>query len=484
MRSPYENRQNTKESLPTVDFLLQELSAQEGIFAVLSPKEAGIILSKLESLSEEERVDRFLQDGVSPKIRPLLSAPALSEKLLTRKFFLLQQLSKTLSEHPDQSESAVDFFRSLETETEIFKITFRSVAQSGTPFEFSDFTDTELDTNVSFSQDPRSGDIDSMRTLYKETLSESPKAVQENLLREFDLRILDPNSHFSLFRHKGKIRGLLCFSQIPSESERTAKFSSAFSVHPDYQGGLIGWIMVEKSFDRKKEILFADCVPQKPTTSQHIEHGFIGYRLWDDTGESVMDIVLDTRLNAGFKTKSFSREEILALPEDANILLRFSKDTREIDFAPCDAGFVLTRYFFDETRAQWCAVFEKTDILFPKKHKKHRSLPRLFIQSVEQKGVHLKYMRILDKHADRPFGKQCQIRNFSVINLHRYPKRNPFFWNKPNVGHKTFFPFIEIPSKSSVRHQKFFHYLQSFPFSHILRILLLYVFFHGFDIHI
>lgn len=276
--------------------------------AASEQKVTGTALFQIETPPEALRHSKnFLETEVSPNLHSLLPATLLSQNLLARRELLVQSLPGALPDTTTQTHLQRASFSTINTE--LFKIAVQVLIRNGSPFEFSDFLNTSLETGVSFCDNLNAPEISTMHSLYTNSLRKSPVAVQQELLQAFNRHLQSPDSWFSLFRRGEDLCGFLCFSQLPQINPNLDKrfiFVSALNMDPLYQRTSIGMEILRRglSHERKKTLFFADCVPQRSASAHYIDDlGFLGYRSWSDSGEPVLDILHSDYHNADLLTK-------------------------------------------------------------------------------------------------------------------------------------------------------------------------------------
>ncbi|QQR78569.1 MAG: hypothetical protein IPJ68_05885 [Candidatus Moraniibacteriota bacterium] len=269
--------------------------------------------------------------------------------------YWLNEYRKVEQEEIEKLKAGLDAIRA---DIELFKATFKTLKDNDEEITLEDFRDNAITSEAGRGLIP--AEAKRMRSLYLESMTGYPTETQKKLAKDFDTHLADEGSRFTTLRHKGEIVGFLCFT----ETAPGQKYVSAVTLDPRFQKAYIGEAMIDEAFKREASdsILGADCVAQKSVSARYIEQGFIGVRTWDDQGDLILDIIRDdVRNEEYFKTKAMTQEEIVKLAPLGKIgtaIVETAKDPKEHSFAPCNSGFVLTRYFKDPTSKKWYMVYE------------------------------------------------------------------------------------------------------------------------------
>lgn len=233
-------------------------------------------------------------------------------------------------------------------------------------------------------------DKEQMRKIYHDNYSESPK-LRDMLLENFD-KIIGTQSEkyeyqglpslstdLNILKYKDKIISFNIFERSRYGSKLAFK---AFNVSSNLRGMGLGTYLSKITLDKqaKKNTIVAECLPSKPISSFYIENGFIGRRLSESYGESVISIIRDDKtISNEFKTKNLKEEDIINkhnLP--AGTIVNFANSQDICDFSyiipenyqqpgevlpyhHAKEKFVLTRYFFNKDIKKWVTVFEKVN---------------------------------------------------------------------------------------------------------------------------
>lgn len=330
------------------------------------PKEAADrVFAKYAEMAE-------VAEGAAEYVEKSLKAPEksspgvvarIAETLLFRAKNMLVEFSELDAATENDLQALFAKLDSFRTDIELYKATLTAFARSGEPLGLDDMEQSRFES-VS-AQELSELDRGIMRDMYLRNIAGSPEKVRAKLLANLDQNFENPDAIFSVFRYENRVEGFLCFSQSEEEKARGEKFGSAFNVNPDFQKGTIGMMMHEEATNReaKSSSIRIECLPGKRSSARYIESGFVGTRLWDDDGESVLDAVRNDREENRFRSKSLSREEILSRDgagERDNILVCSFEKTEDIPFDRYIGTYALTRYFFDAQKNRWFLAFEKS----------------------------------------------------------------------------------------------------------------------------
>jgi len=308
------------------------------------------IVSIKNSVEEILTHEKGLKETITKK-----SIEDISKKILQRGCELLIEISET----KDFNESALlETLEGLKVNIELFKATFKTLKEQGYNIALDDLKDNTMMNQR--GSELSEYEINQMRTLYIDSMSGYPDATKDELIKKFNLHTVEAGSRFTILRHNDEIIGFLCFT----ETKPGQKYVSAVTLDPRFQKSYIGEAMLKQTFDREAQenVLGADCIAQKSVSARYIENGFIGVKSWDDQGELILDIIRDDASNAKFfPSKSLTQAEIITLAplgKLGNAKVETADDPKNYPFTFCNNGFVLTRYFRDDTKKKWYFVYE------------------------------------------------------------------------------------------------------------------------------
>jgi len=235
----------------------------------------------------------------------------------------------------------------------LFLNSFKSLKEAGVAFSLEDIQSSSFQEIGGSDISPEQ--INEMRVIYESNQSGN-SVVKDELLKKFNLSIRDEKTRFYLFTYGNRVQSFAAFT--PAEDGQL--HASAFNVAPHARGYRIGEAMLYEAIDKVAEghTLTADCDSKLPISAKYIETGWVATRYWDDHGDNILDIVRNDKEHERYAGKQLSADDIIAGRVPEGLVVKTASEQKDLPFALCNQGYVLTRMFVDPQSRQHYAVFE------------------------------------------------------------------------------------------------------------------------------
>ena len=227
-----------------------------------------------------------------------------------------------------------------------------------------DLRDTRFESVGGDAMAKRPELMERMEAIAKKTNEAYPVAMRDEIIGTMKNAFGSESSHFYLLFHKDKLVSFHRFDDIKNENGDLKEiYFGSFNTDPTYSRGSLGEATLEPSLYAQTERgvpIVAACDPKAPISQKYLEMGFAAEWLYDFNGVPDLHISLDKARNEQLETKRIGREEVMrrgnAFERDADTL--FTSGSELPDLAFLNGGWLLTRYFYDQSTKKWYAAFE------------------------------------------------------------------------------------------------------------------------------
>jgi hypothetical protein len=314
-----------------------------------------------EFISQLDKVESVLKESYS-KEADSDEVLKIKDSILRKGKDLLVHFSDMILEGKSLSaEDVIHHLEKIEVEAMTFFLAFKTLKEE------KQLPPLEEIRGISFEEKPADElsmeDRESIKKMYSENYKDNPEFLKV-LIQVFEKRVARSDTWFYTLEYGNKLRASVGFTPIEGKD---AIYLHSVNVENALQGISIGNTMMEKAIDEEAShsVIEADCAAYEKIGAKYIEIGFIATSQYSYEGFPAMSIVRDEKKNGEYWGKQMKgkESEILemiskgSLPE--NILVESADTQKDISMKVLSEGYVMTRYFMDESTKKWYAIFEK-----------------------------------------------------------------------------------------------------------------------------
>jgi len=318
-----------------------------------------------ELVSQIDNVEKILNESYG-KAEDKETILKIKDSILKKGKDLLVHFSDEISNGKEISaDETLEYLKDIEAEATSFFLAFKTLKEK------EQLPDIEKIKGLSWGSVMGGNisveDLAQMEHIYENNYKDRQGEVGK-IMENFENRSKDPNTKFYMLKHNDKVRGFIGFTP-----EEGGSHIHSFNIDLPLRGNSIGDTLMAKTIEQeaKENIIKGETFFNQIASRYIEEEGFIA----TSVDKYVTDPILKIERNdkTVYETKQRTKDGLIreylkfelagnsGTYEKGNYVIETGEKQTDVDMKYLDKGYVLTRYFKENTsgKERWYGVFEK-----------------------------------------------------------------------------------------------------------------------------